>query len=128
MTPIDPTAAAERIGRERDETTRMVAALAAELDEIIESVSLSNNDDEHDPDGATNGYERAKATALLRAAEERLVDLDLAAERVRLGTYGRCDACGGDIGAERLEALPTTTRCVACAARLAPVSPSWPPR
>lgn len=98
----------------------MIAALTAELDEIIESVSLSNNDDEHDPDGATNGYERAKATALLRHTEERLVDLDRAAERVRKGTYWRCEVCGGDIGAERLDALPTTTRCIACAALVMP--------
>lgn len=119
MAAIDRADVGERLARERAETTRMVAALSAELDGIIESVSLSNNDDEHDPDGATNGYERAKATALLRSAGERLVELDRAAERLAAGTYGRCEVCGAEIGAERLEALPTTTRCVRCAARLA---------
>ncbi len=29
---------------------------------------------------------------------------------------GRCNDCGGPIGAERLEALPSATRCVACQA------------
>jgi RNA polymerase-binding transcription factor DksA len=106
----------ERIRQERSETTRLVDALTSELDEIIESVSLSNNDDEHDPDGATNGYERAKATAMLRHAQERLIGLDHASERLDAGTYGTCEACGGEIGAERLDALPTATRCATCAA------------
>jgi DnaK suppressor protein len=105
-----------RIAGEREETARLVMALTAELEEIIESMSLSNNDDEHDPDGATNGYERAKATAMLRHAQERLTDLEHADARLRDGSYGRCEACGAEIGAERLEALATTTRCIACAA------------
>jgi RNA polymerase-binding transcription factor DksA len=105
----------ERIAVERAEATRNVDALSVELSRIIESVSLSNNDDEHDPDGATSGYERAKATAMLRRAEERLAELDRAAERLREGTYGQCDRCGGEIGRERLEALVDATRCRSCA-------------
>jgi len=33
------------------------------------------------------------------------------------GSYGRCDACGGAIGPERLEALPWAAECVGCRAR-----------
>jgi RNA polymerase-binding transcription factor DksA len=117
---VDRATAEERIRRERAEVSRLVAALSVELDEIIDSVSLSNNDDEHDPDGATNGYERAKATAMLRHAEARLVELDGAVERLRDGAYGRCERCGGDIGAARLEALVAATRCLRCAAEVAP--------
>lgn len=115
MAQIDPAEAAVRIDRDRVETARLVDALSIELDEIIESVSLSNNDDEHDPDGATNGYERAKATAMLRHAQERLVELDRAEKRLSDGTYGMCERCESGIGAERLDALPTATRCAACA-------------
>jgi len=113
---IDVTGAKERIARERAEAAQLVVALTAELDGIIESMSLANNDDEHDPDGATNGYERAKATALLRHAQERMVELDRATARVRDRSYGSCATCGAEIGAERLDTLPTTTRCVTCAA------------
>jgi RNA polymerase-binding transcription factor DksA len=28
------------------------------------------------------------------------------------GTYGSCQACGGDIGDERLEAVPATRFCI----------------
>ena len=113
--PIDPSETDARLRHERSETVRLIDALSTELDEIIESVSLSNNDDEHDPDGATNGYERAKATAVLRHAEARLIELDRATERLAAGVYGTCEGCGGGIGAERLDALPTTTCCTACA-------------
>lgn len=112
---MDPTDASRRIEAERIDVARLAEALAIELDGIIESVSLSNNDDEHDPDGATNGYERAKATAMLRRAEERLVELDRAAQRLHEGTYDRCERCGGAIGADRLDALVATVRCRACA-------------
>lgn len=116
----DRAATEERIRDERAEVSRLVGALTVELDEIVDSVALSNNDDEHDPDGATNGYERAKATAMLRHAEERLVELDRAAARVREGSYGRCERCGGEIGAERLEVLIAATRCLPCAASAPP--------
>ena len=32
------------------------------------------------------------------------------------GGYGMCEDCSRPIGKERLEALPTATRCVACQA------------
>ncbi|MEO6470121.1 MAG: TraR/DksA family transcriptional regulator [Acidimicrobiia bacterium] len=93
-------------------------SLEAELDGIIESALLSNNDDEHDPDGATTGYERAKTTAMLERARLRLVEIDQAVTRTTDGSYGRCERCGGDIGEERLDAIPTTTRCTVCASLL----------
>ena len=107
-----------RLHEERTETIRRIVSLEAELNGIIESVLLSNNDDEHDPDGATTGYERAKTTAMLQRARLRLVEIDQALKRTTDGSYGRCDRCGSDIGEERLDAIPTTTRCAACASLL----------
>jgi RNA polymerase-binding transcription factor DksA len=105
-----------RLRTERDEVDALIEALAVEVDQIVESMSSSNNDDEHDPDGATNGYERAKAMALLRHAREQRAELDAALARVDLGTYGRCERCGGDIAPERLDALAATAVCRRCAA------------
>ena len=39
-----------------------------------------------------------------------------ALERLESGSYGICAGCGEAIPTARLEALPTATRCVACAA------------
>src|SRR4051794_25237404 len=84
----------ERLREERTKTVRRIVALEAELDGIIESALLSNDDDEHDPDGATTGYERARTTAMLQRARVRLVEIDRAVERSTDGSYGHCDHCG----------------------------------
>ena len=43
-----------------------------------------------------------------------LRDVEDALERIRVGSYGVCDACGGEIERERLEAYPTARRCIDC--------------
>jgi DnaK suppressor protein len=40
-----------------------------------------------------------------------------ALSRFRDGTYSICVRCGGDIGVERLEALPGVDTCIPCHAR-----------
>jgi RNA polymerase-binding transcription factor DksA len=55
-------------------------------------------------------------TALLASAEAHVTELQAAGERLAAGEYGRCEVCGTAIGADRLEAVPTTRRCVTCAA------------
>jgi DnaK suppressor protein len=52
------------------------------------------------------------------------VEIDHALAKLAEGTYGRCDACDGEIAPERLEALPWAALCVACkaAGRSAPES------
>jgi DnaK suppressor protein len=47
---------------------------------------------------------------LLRAIEEALV-------RIRIGTFGTCEACGNPISRARLEAVPWTRHCRNCKAR-----------
>jgi RNA polymerase-binding transcription factor DksA len=47
-------------------------------------------------------------------AEARAIQAALA--RIRSGNYGICSNCGADIPAARLEALPTATTCINCAA------------
>ena len=40
--------------------------------------------------------------------------LEAARGRLREGTYGTCEECGGEIGYERLRANPAATRCIDC--------------
>jgi DnaK suppressor protein len=96
---------------------RRIAAMRGELDDVIASASSTTGDDEHDPEGATIGFERAQAQSLLAAAVGRLAEVDAALARVGAGTYGQCVRCGARIGAERLAARPTTDRCITCASR-----------
>lgn len=90
--------------------------MRAELDDVIDSASSTTGDDEHDPEGATIGFERAQAQALLDAAETQLAGVSAALDRVDNGTYGVCVVCGRPIGDERLDARPATDRCITCAA------------
>ena len=47
--------------------------------------------------------------------EKREIEaIDLALTRIETGSYGRCQGCGKDILAARLQALPTATTCLAC--------------
>lgn len=96
------------------------ADLERELADIAESTSQVP-DDEHDAEGSTVGYERAKVSSLLAATRREIDDLTDALARATGdvpaggGTDGRCRRCGEPIGAERLAALPAAVTCVACA-------------
>ncbi|MFG2110996.1 TraR/DksA family transcriptional regulator [Micromonospora chersina] len=106
----------------RDELLRLraraeaeAATLAQDLEALFLASRDSNADDEHDPEGATIGFERAQLTALLAGARKRIADVDDALRRVDAGTYGVCERCGQPIGDERLAARPFARFCMACA-------------
>ena len=101
---------------ERHRVTHQVAALGRDVDEIVAASAMVATDDEHDPEGSTIAYERAKASALLGLAESDLASLDEQLQRIDDGRATTCARCGGDIAFERLLALPVTGVCVACAA------------
>lgn len=109
-------------GRRALEVERQLAmsrlrALAAEHDGIVAAAEGANLDDEHDPEGATVAFERARVGALLDQARRQVEELDGALARFDAGTYGTCAGCGRPIPVERLAARPATDRCVDCAGR-----------
>jgi RNA polymerase-binding transcription factor DksA len=106
-----------RLEDERAQALARITALRADVDAIVGSASSTTGDDEHDPEGATIGFERAQALALLDQARERLAAVDAALLRLDDGSYGRCVVCGGVIAAARLAARPTAATCIACASR-----------
>jgi DnaK suppressor protein len=101
----------------RARTRRRIDELQATFDAIVESSDTANLDDEHDPEGATVGFERAQVLALLERAHAQLAELDAAVERLHLGEYGTCDVCGRPIPDARLVAQPAARACVTCASR-----------
>lgn len=114
--PLDALDASRRA------TAAVVADLEADLAAIAESTEASP-DDEHDAEGSTVGYERARVGALLEAARARLTGLERAVARGRRGEDARCERCGRPIDAERLDALPGTARCLPCAREASLVPP-----
>ena len=99
---------------ERAAAEERVAALRADFDDIVATTELTT-DDEHDPDGSTIAFERAKVIVLRDEALALVDAVDLALARLGAGTYGVCESCGGPIAPERLDALPTTRTCISCA-------------
>jgi DnaK suppressor protein len=112
----DDAALVRRVTADRERTVARVTALERDLEALLDATGDSP-DDEHDPEGATIGFERAQVTALLADARARLAELDEVAGRVASGTYGTCERCDRPIGVERLEVRPTARRCVDCAQR-----------
>lgn len=110
--PYEPT---ERLGPELDRARHELTDLEFEFAALAdpEVVAL---DDEHDSEGSTVGYERARVAGLMARARRRIDELEAARRRLEEGSYGRCELCGVEIPEERLAALPSTRVCVVCAA------------
>lgn len=102
---------------QRAEAARRREDLATLLAGIIEARADANSDDEHDPEGSTIAWDRAQVATLAEAAQARLDAVDAALARLDAGWDGTCEVCGRPISPERLQARPTTARCVGCATR-----------
>jgi DnaK suppressor protein len=109
--------AQEALLAELADARRLAERLASDLAGVVAASEGSNADDEHDPEGATIGFERAQLTALLAAARRRMAAAERALADVDGGGYGRCAECGDAIPAERLAARPSARECVPCASR-----------
>jgi len=99
------------------EALQRVEGLSREWDQIVAAAEGSNADDEHDPEGATIAFERQQTAALLAQARASVAGTAAALAARDSGSYGTCQRCGGDIGAERLQARPAATTCITCARR-----------
>ncbi len=72
---------------------------------------------EHSADSEEQAVERGNEPVLEALDEKILAELEeirLALRRMEEGQYGICVTCEEEIPEARLEALPTTTRCVQC--------------
>ncbi len=76
-----------------------------------ESMGELSSIDNHPADEGTDLYEREKDIALNEHAELQLKNIDKALQRIKQGIYGKCEVCGTEIPAERLEVLPTAVCC-----------------
>jgi DnaK suppressor protein len=107
-------AARARLASERERAEARLRSLGRDFDGIV--TSSAAGDDEHDPEGATNAFERQHVAALIEQARQHLADIGSALSRLDTGSYGICERCGQPIGDERLTARPATRTCIRCAA------------
>ena len=52
--------------------------------------------------------------AMVAQQQQQLQAIEVAIQRHKAGTYGRCAGCGDEIPLARLQALPFAQRCAAC--------------
>jgi RNA polymerase-binding transcription factor DksA len=68
-------------------------------------------------DVSTESERNGILSALSRTADAELKRIDGALQRLAAGRYAKCVVCGEEIEPQRLEAVPYTDRCIACAER-----------
>ena len=69
--------------------------------------------DEEFADAGSFTFERERDLSLVGNTRDLIDKVEHALARIDAGRFGRCEACGGAIEAERLDALPYATLCLA---------------
>jgi DnaK suppressor protein len=101
----------------REARAQVVEGLAAEVRNHLRRQEAGAVPAEGFGTGETASAQLEQAREQLSQAQTRLDQVDSALRRLDAGTYGVCDTCGHFIGRDRLEAIPTATRCIECQSR-----------
>jgi|SRR6516164_482168 RNA polymerase-binding protein DksA len=72
----------------------------------------------HMADIGTDNFEQEFTLSLLQSEEQVLGQIGDAMERIKDGTFGKCEECHNPIPKARLQAIPYTRYCVECARKL----------
>jgi DnaK suppressor protein len=104
---MEISVARKRLEEMRDDLERTVAVLQGEHP-LIRGGSAEAGD------AGANLTEADRNQAAVQAAGEQYAEVMAALARVDNGSYGQCMDCANEIPAPRVEARPTTTRCVPC--------------
>jgi DnaK suppressor protein len=107
-----PDASRRSVGAVEDARAALLAELQAKAAERAElearATSLTGQTD------IDSLLERELAERGASRAQQAIGEIERALARMDLGTYGRCEACGGQVAPERLEAIPHARYCVTC--------------
>ena len=99
-----------RLEQERASLQSDIEALAAENQAQQDDYGVGN----HVADDATEVFTRERNLALRNNAQDLLVQVETALQRLETGSYGICARCGNEIAPERLDALPYAIYCITC--------------
>jgi RNA polymerase-binding transcription factor DksA len=90
-----------------------LAALQARVANLETDLRAAHSADSEEQVTEREGEEVMEG--LERSALEEISQIEATLKRIKLGTYGTCEACNEPIGNERLAALPYASRCLECA-------------
>ncbi len=86
-------------------------ALAGDLSLLKELRDQSSGDV---VDFALDSVQDEINSQLAEVESRELANIEVALEKMRDGSYGKCEGCNNPIPAVRLQALPYATYCIAC--------------
>jgi DnaK suppressor protein len=86
-----------------------------------EGGDVGSDQDEGGGEADVTSAERDRLRAAISVESEAIVEIEAAIARAQTADWATCSQCGGEIGEARLEAIPSTDRCVTCKAN----STSW---
>jgi DnaK suppressor protein len=90
-----------------------IAELRMEAGKTVENMDQDGNFP--DPTDRASMESNRNSILRIRDRERKLIfKIQEALQRLEAGEYGICEACGEDIGIERLKARPVTTLCISC--------------
>lgn len=106
---------AERIERLRGYLVEAQANLRQQIVNLTMAshevnVSASN----HMAEDASAAFDQATLVSLRRGHQRALEEVEQALQRIKNGTYGRCERCQQEIDFARLKAVPQATLCMSC--------------
>jgi len=87
------------------------------MEEVDRTVTHMKDEAANFPDPADRATQEEEFSLELRARdrERKLIKkIDSTLELIGQDDYGYCEACGIEIGVQRLEARPTATQCIDC--------------
>lgn len=103
----------------REERTHLVHQLddlgAAESGDLRADLDFG----ESFADAAAVTAERTEVLGVIESLKHQLEDVDKALAHIAAGSYGTCDNCGKQIGADRMAFRPASVLCVDCKSKAA---------
>ncbi len=108
---LDIENAEKTLRKEREQLVHQLEELgAAESGDLRSDIDFGGSF----ADAAAVTAERTEVLGLVESLKGQLDDVDAALAHIQAGTYGTCDNCGNEIGADRLEFRPASVLCVNC--------------
>ncbi|MCU1369994.1 MAG: DNA-binding protein [Ilumatobacteraceae bacterium] len=104
MPQPDLTAVRDQLDSDRAELTRQLGELVTD--------GAAGDVDENFADTAQVAAEQVESRTLAATLQDQLADIESALARIDDGTYGTCEVCEKEIGAARLEAMPSARSCI----------------
>jgi DnaK suppressor protein len=108
---LDINKAEQALKKEREQLIHQLTELgAAESGDLRSDYDFGGSF----ADAASVTAERTEVLGLVDSLKGQLDDVDKALAHIADGTYGLCERCGNEIGADRLEFRPASVLCVNC--------------